>query len=281
VIWLKSIFSRIIFLHVIAVLITAIFMPLVLYWFMSSAANDLHNQAMRKQADAIAQYLVPRAEGGWTFNLPVDLHDLYSEAYGRYAYAVLDEKGRTLFSSRADKMPIFELDSHAAEIEYLNIRRGNKIIAGASARKQSAGRTIWVQVAEDLAHQDVIIDDIVADFFQRVGWVTLPILLVLLAIDIFIFRRAMIPLIRASEEAQHISPAKIDVADRARNSERNSPAGDGGQRGARSARKGSSANASSPRTPRTSYERRLRYCAPHRDLAGSKPPKRCITTSKG
>ena len=68
-----------------------------------------------KQADAIAQYLVPRAEGGWTFNLPLDLHDLYSEAYGRYAYAVLDETGRTLFSSRADKMPIFELDSHAAE----------------------------------------------------------------------------------------------------------------------------------------------------------------------
>src|SRR4029077_13505112 len=108
-------------------------------------------------------------------------------------------------------MPICQLEAHTSEVEYLNIRLGNKIIDGASVRMQLAGHTIWVQVAEDLAHQDVIIDDIVADFFQRVGWVTVPILLVLLAIDIFIFRRAMLPLLRASEEAQHISPAQINV----------------------------------------------------------------------
>src|SRR5262249_42046938 len=48
-------------------------------------------------------------------------------------------------------------------------------------------------------------------FFQRVGWVTLPILFILLTIDIIIFRRAMLPLLRASEKAQHISPAQIDV----------------------------------------------------------------------
>ncbi len=207
----KSLMSRIILLHVVVVITTAIFMPLVLYWFISSAANDLHNQTMRKQADAIARYLVPRADGGWTFDLPLNLRDLYSVAYGRYAFAVLDDAGRTLFSSRTDHMPIFQLDSHASEAEYLNIRRDDKVITGASVRKQLAERTIWIQVAEDLAHQDVIIDDIVADFFQRVGWVTLPILLVLLAIDILIFRRAMKPLLRASEEAQHISPAQINV----------------------------------------------------------------------
>ena len=44
VISFKSIFSRIIFLHVIAMVITAIFMPLVLYWFVRSAANDLHDR---------------------------------------------------------------------------------------------------------------------------------------------------------------------------------------------------------------------------------------------
>jgi signal transduction histidine kinase len=207
----KSLMSWIIFLHVVVVVATAIFLPLVLYWFLNNATNDLHNQAMRKQADAIARYLEFRTDGGWTLNLPLDLHDLYSEAYGRYAYAVLDDSGRTLFSSLADKKPIFEPDSHATEVEYPNIRRGNKIISGASVREQLAGRTLWIQVAEDLSHQDVIIDDIVADFFQRVGWVTLPILFVLLAIDILIFRRAMMPLIRASEEAQHISPSKIDV----------------------------------------------------------------------
>jgi signal transduction histidine kinase len=66
-------------------------------------------------------------------------------------------------------------------------------------------------VGEDLSHRDVITDDIVSNFFRRVGWITIPILLVLLAIDIFIFRRAIAPLWKASEEASNIGPSRTDV----------------------------------------------------------------------
>lgn len=207
----RSLMSWVIFLHLVVVVGTAILMPLILYWFMSHATADLHNQAMQKQAEALAVYLKPAADGGWTFELPRDQRDLYSEAYGRYSYAVLDDNGRTLFASRSDRSPIFQLEPQPANVEFLNLRRGNKVISGTSLRKEIGGRTLWIQVAEDLAHQDVIIDDMVADFFQRVGWVTLPILFVLLAIDIMIFRRAMRPLIDASEKAQHISPTQMDV----------------------------------------------------------------------
>ena len=48
-------------------------------------------------------------------------------------------------------------------------------------------------MSQDLAHRDVLIDDIVADFFTRVGWITAPILLLLLVIDVAIFRRALQP----------------------------------------------------------------------------------------
>src|SRR6202011_4963231 len=57
----------------------------------------------------------------------------------------------------------------------------------------------------------VIIDDIVADFFKNVGWITLPILLVLLVTDIAIFRRALLPLRQASEIAQQIGPTRTDI----------------------------------------------------------------------
>ena len=207
----KSIMSWIIFLHVIVVIAAAIILPLALYWFMNSAASDLHKRAMREQAETVTRYLVPRAGGGWTLDLPDNLRDMYSDAYGRYAYAVLAESGQVLFSSRKNLTPIFQPLSHSTDVEYLTIPRGGKIISGASTRKELNGRTIWIQVAEDLAHQDVLLDDIVADFFQRVGWVTLPILFMLLAIDIVIFRRAMQPLLLASERARHISPAQIDV----------------------------------------------------------------------
>src|SRR5215467_2339938 len=124
--------SWIIFLHIVVVVATAIFLPWVLYWFMSSAASDLHNQAMRKQAEQIAGYLERRPDDSWSLPLPRELRDVYSEAYGRYVYTVLDETGRVLFSSRSDRLPIFQLEKHSSDAEFLNIRRGKKIISGVS-----------------------------------------------------------------------------------------------------------------------------------------------------
>jgi len=207
----KSIFSRIIFLHVIALVITAIFMPLVLYYFFKWAANDLHDQAMRDQADLVAHYLVLRPDGTWTLDLPPALQDVYSQAVGRYAYAVLDDSGRVLFSSLKDRSPIFSADPRSSAVGYLETRHGNATVSGVSLVKEMDGRRVWVQVGEDLAHRDVIIDDIVADFFKRVGWITLPMLLFLLAIDIVIFRRALRPLLNASEMAKKINPNRTDV----------------------------------------------------------------------
>jgi len=207
----KSIFSRIIFLHVIALVITAIFMPLVLYYFFKWAANDLHDQAMREQADLVAHYLVLRPDGSWTLDLPPALQDVYSQAVGRYAYAVLDDTGRVLFSSLKDRSPIFSADPRSSDVAYLETRRGTAAVSGVSLVKEADGRRVWVQAGEDLTHRDVIIDDIVADFFKRVGWITLPMLLFLLAIDIVIFRRALRPLLNASEMAKKINPKRTDV----------------------------------------------------------------------
>jgi signal transduction histidine kinase len=116
-----------------------------------------------------------------------------------------------LFSSLDESRPIFPSDAHSSELVFLDTRRGADTISGASVPKQVGDRMIWIQVAENLAHRDVLTDDIVADFFKRVGWITLPMLLLLLAIDIVIFRRALRPLLQASNQAKNISPARTDV----------------------------------------------------------------------
>ena len=210
-IWLKSIFSRIIFLHVIAVVVTAIFMPLVLYWFVRSAANDLHDQAMREQAELVARHLVLRADGSWTLDLPPALQDLYSQAYGRYAYAVIDAGGRVLFSSLKDQLPLFARDPRSPDHPFLTMRSGEAAMSGVSVEKEISGRQVWVQVGEDFAHRDAIVDDVVGEFLKRAGWITLPILLFLLGVDIAIFRRALRPLLSASDMAKQINPQRTDV----------------------------------------------------------------------
>lgn len=207
----KSIFSRIIFLHAIAVILTAIVMPSALYLLLDSEVSELHQSAMLKQAERLAGYLVPNSDGKLTFNLPAGLQSQYSRDYGRYSYAVLDGDRHVLFSSLKDGAAVFGADTRSSEIVPMTINEGDSEISGVSLPKTIGGRDLWIQVAEDLSHRDVLTDDVVADFIRRVGWVTLPVLVLLLTTDILIFRRAARPLLQASEKALAITPKRLDV----------------------------------------------------------------------
>jgi signal transduction histidine kinase len=208
---LPSILSRIMLLHGVAVVITAIFMPIALYWALNADVEDLQRWAMRTEAESIARHLSPRPDGHWSLDLPAGLRSQFSEAYGRYAYAVLDMAGKVLFSSRKDGTPIFPDDDRSADLAFLETRRDDRIIFGASLQMEADGRTVWVQVGEDLSHRGVLVNDVVANFYERVGWITVPILLMMLATDIVIFRRAVQPLLVVSKRAEQIGPTRIDV----------------------------------------------------------------------
>src|SRR4051794_14438249 len=185
-------------MHIVAVAVVAIFLPLVLFWLLNSEVNQLHRAAMRAQAEVLAERIVAQADGTLTFNLPDSLRGLYSDAYGRYQYDIRDAEGRLLFSSR----PRSSAATAAPPPES---------VSGAAVTRLFDSKPVRIQVAEDLSHRDVIIDDIISNFFRKVGWITIPVLLILLAADIIIFRRALAPLWKASEEASNIGPARIDV----------------------------------------------------------------------
>ncbi|TAJ26270.1 MAG: two-component sensor histidine kinase [Reyranella sp.] len=186
-------------------------MPLALYWLLNAAANNLHRDALRGQAFTVASYLKPMPDGGVSLDIPPEAEPIYSGGYGLYVYAILDARGKVLFSSRGDGQP---LASPAAPLsnEWFEQRRSTgTVLIGASVSRSIDGRLYWVQVGQDLAHRDVIIDDIVASFFPRVAWITFPILLLLLLIDILIFRRALDPVREASATATSIGPTATDV----------------------------------------------------------------------
>jgi signal transduction histidine kinase len=204
----KSIISRIVFLHVVAVVITSIMMSLALSWLLNYATNNIHNEAMEEQAVAVGEHLRKTFDGRLELDLPLDLLGLYSQEYGRYSYAVVDADGKVQFSSLKDHTALFAADPRASEVTFLQQKRGEATVSGASVRKLVGGQPLWIQAGEDLGNRDVLTDDIVADFYKNVGWITLPILLILLIIDIAIFRRALRPLRLASEIAENIGPAR-------------------------------------------------------------------------
>jgi len=208
---LRSIVARTIALHLVAIVATSILMPLALYLMLNRTALDLQNTALREQADEILSYLAMAPDGSLRLNLPEPLAGLYSEAYGRYAFAVLGGDGGVLFSSLSGNRAVADAPPHGGNPVFFTMHRGEATLYGISLPINKAGRDLVVQVSQDLAHRDVLIDDIVADFFTRVGWITAPILFLLLVIDVAIIRRAVRPVIVASNLAERIGPLRTDL----------------------------------------------------------------------
>ena len=89
----KSIISRIVILHVVAVVITSVLMSVALSWLLSYATDNIHDKAMQEQAVSVGEHLSTGPDRHLELNLPSDLLGLYSQEYGRYSYAVIDDQG--------------------------------------------------------------------------------------------------------------------------------------------------------------------------------------------
>lgn len=208
---LRSIVGRAIALHLAAIVVASIFMPLALYQMLNRAASELHEQALRAQAAELVPLIDQAPDGSWRIHLTPRLADLYSPDYRRYSYAVGDARGHVLLSSFTANHAITGATPPLDRSTTFSGWFDGVHIFGVSVPIKVGGEDLWIEVSQDLAHRDVLIDDIVADFFTRVGWVTAPILFLLLAIDVAIIRRAVRPVIAASDLAGEIGPLRTDL----------------------------------------------------------------------
>lgn len=207
----RSIVRRILWMHVVAFGLVAILVPLSLYLLLGAETTALHRDAMRQQADAIAEHLALGSDGRWHLDLPEALQDVYSRAVDRYAYAILDADGRVLFSSANSDQPLFPDVPPSPTPTLLQVQHAFGTLSGTRVPKTDGDQTVYIEVAENLAHRDVLIDDIVSNFIPRVAWVTIPILLLLLAIEAHVVRRVFRPIEAASRRAGEISPRRTDI----------------------------------------------------------------------
>lgn len=215
----RSIITRIVALHVLALAATSILMPLALYWLLNQAANGLLRDALRSEALTVRSFLHPQGDGTLTLDIPPDARPLYTSDYGLYAFAVLDAQDHVLFTSRTDGRALFTPNERSVSEWTTRRSSTGSTLFGVTVIRPIGEKLYSIQIAQDLAHRDVIIDDVVRSFFPRVAWITFPILLVLLLIDILIFRRALEPVRTASTTAAAIGPQRTDL----RLSEQNMP----------------------------------------------------------
>jgi signal transduction histidine kinase len=208
--WLGTILTRIFWLHLTTVMAAALGMAVAIYLLLNATLATFERHALGQHAAAIAAALKP-AQGGLRLDLPADLRDLYAEHYGGYAFAIVDAAGRPMFSSLPNGAALSAIDPRRSAPSFLQSTHGGDTFYGASYPQRVAGRAIWVQVRQDLGDPDVFVDDVVAQFLRRIGWLIAPIVLLLLAVDILIVQHALAPLREASRRAAAIDPARLDV----------------------------------------------------------------------
>ncbi len=210
---LRSIMSRVVVLHGVVVIAAAVLLRIVVHQSLDADVAKLQQSAMRALADSLGRRLMPTADGGWALNLPPGQRDQYSEAYGRYRFAIIGPDRGVLFSSRAAMEPLYETDRDAPAIVYFGTptSEGQRTTSGVSVRRETPNGPLWIQVAEDLSHRDVIVDDLAEQLFKQLTWIIVFVLLLLLIADLVIFHFAVKPLRQASDLAKHISPTRIDV----------------------------------------------------------------------
>ena len=211
----NSLQARIALFHILAIAIAAMLMPLANYYVIHKYADQFETRTLDDHAQTIGQYL-RHGPRGWQLALPQDLNSLYAHGLDGLSYAVVDEKDQILFSSGPSA------DAALVSMSTQGLRQyseGAAVLYGLAAERSSGANHVWIKVAQNIQHPDVIFDDIVAGYLGHIGWFTVAILALLLAIDIAVIRRALAPVLRASEVASAIDLTRINL----RLSERNVP----------------------------------------------------------
>jgi signal transduction histidine kinase len=200
---LSSLQSRIILFHLIAIALATMAVPLANYLVINRSADLYEARILKTHADQIARYLMRDAQGNWRLALPPDVSAFYGEGMEGLSYAVRDRNGGLIILSAKD--------SDAARVRPgQDLRELSR--AGADIYTVSVDHDgLTVTVAQNAQYPDVIFDDIVRYYLSRIGWFTVAILALLLAVDIVVIRRALHPVIRVSRTASRIDPQRTDL----------------------------------------------------------------------
>jgi len=207
----NSLLSRIVWLHVLAIGIAAVALPISTYFLLSDIATEFENQTLREHAGIVAKYIEAGPDGSLSVNLPADLGTFYADAVSGFALTVMDGSGRVLFSSLPGALAPMSLDTDSDGPNYFQRSNNGARYYGANIPAERGEQTVWIQLTQNVEHPDVIVDDIVANFLRRVSFITLPIMLLLILIDIAIVRQALKPVKYASNLAQAIGPSCIHL----------------------------------------------------------------------
>lgn len=170
---------------------------------LEATVEELETRDMRE----VAQDLFSRLSlaNGADLSLSPGEMARFSPSYGRYAFAVLDGKGNALLSSHTPPRPLAPPGEHDAGGRF-QTRMDGALLWGVEVGARVDGQPIFIQVAEDMNHRDVLMDEIVSGFVARASWLLAPLFLAQLGFALFRMHRRFRPVLAASRTAADVHP---------------------------------------------------------------------------
>lgn len=205
----RSILARIAWLHIGVLAVASVIMPLSAYYLLANTTRVFERGVLRDHANTLAQYLrFDEAHNHWRLALPDDLAMSYARGFDGFSYVVRDSAGVVIAASRPVQLARMP---PVTSPKYFEQPHAGIILFGAIVPKRIANRTVSIEMDQNGGHPDMIVDDILIGFFGKIGWLMIAITLFVIAIDLFVIRRALVPVLLASERAQAIEPAHLDL----------------------------------------------------------------------
>ncbi len=205
----RSTFSQIVWMQVLAIAATSLVIPIAIVFFLDRTVGAYQMRMLRQHEQGLLGALSLSGRAA-KLDLPPAVRAPYVQGVGGFAFAVLDSAGRGLIASAPRPEPLAPLPKTRTASPF-KLKTAANSYFGASFPETLAGRPIWIQVDQNLENPDVVMDDVLARFLPQVGWLSASLLLLLLAADIVIVRRALAPVLRASRLAEEISPNRLDL----------------------------------------------------------------------
>ncbi len=197
---------------VIAHLVSVVVILLLMVQVLRITVDTLEARDLREVANDIVAQIGTDADGRPSLHLPPEMAARFSPSYGRYAFAVLDEKGRGIVTSEGDTEPLMRFDPISApSIAPFQTPHESALLYGVTVRGLAGTTPIWVQVAEDMNHRDVLMDEVVDAFLVRALWALVPLFVILVLVALVRMKRRLAPLLHASDMASHIGPQATQI----------------------------------------------------------------------
>jgi signal transduction histidine kinase len=201
-----SILWRVVHLHVMALLAVTLAIVASSYFVLNSTVNEFERSLLQEHAQQVEPF-ISHASGKWAVRLPEEVLQIFSFGHGGYVLAVTDGTGNVIYSSLPDHGSVVRPPLDAKTTSFVQKRHGKSVYYILTFPIRRDGAVGWIEVGQDLADPEVIIDDIVARFLSRFAWPFLILLPLVIGIDILMLKRLLAPVLAASAVASTIGPA--------------------------------------------------------------------------